>query len=384
MSGTSESFKYEYKSKELKNLIPEKGFHSRISIHRVPEDVKAIATQVTFIGMGCSQEDREDMIRDTLAAGRNIILVEWPGQGASSRFLNGKDEWKKQYVRDFNIYYKCAKEIQEADFFKAERELAHSQGQKFVLYGHSMGGEIAGYITTEDLTSELLYDKIILDNPMVSIKVGHSGFHRLGGYSIAHAVCLLGFGKRFARGEGQTDPAEIAKKRADAARAQARKKFHIRRPKYHSDAERYDNWWKVLKKFPERAVWGVTWRWYSRANFAIKQLWDAAVVRRQSGPEYVTPRLILVSKNDRRVVRRMMYEISHWLGMNDWQRRGIDHVVGVRNSEHDPYFDKPAARKYRQQVINDFIQGTLAAAKPMPMWHSKLLLRSWRPNLRYA
>jgi lysophospholipase len=221
-----------------------------------------LGTVCLFGGRGEFIEKYFETITDLRRRGFAVAMMDWRGQGGSSRLLSNKS---KGHVESF------ADHDDDLRRFMAEVVLPDCTPPFFAL-AHSMGGNI---ILRSAQTKVCWYDRIVLSAPMIKL-AGSSSFNSIR-CSVADAAALIGFGDLFIPG-GKGESWE-------------EKPFEDN--KLTSDKLRYDRAREVLQVAPHLGIGSATIGWVSAACNSI------SLINSMSFVEGIkVPILIVAAGND--------------------------------------------------------------------------------------
>jgi lysophospholipase len=200
-----------------------------------------------------------------LARGFRIIIVEWRGQGMSSRSLEGARR-QRDHITDFSLY------IDDLNGFYENIVKINLVGP-LVIHGHSMGGHLLVRWLTE--RPNLAVAGVFLTAPMLALA---GSFAHASANFISWSSGKLGYGQDYA-------PMQHDYNEEDRAFAG--------NPLSH-DPDRFAIIEKYFSAHPDMAVGGVTWDWL---HAAIKSMFMA---QRRHKLEYVAqPVLTIIGSEDR-------------------------------------------------------------------------------------
>jgi len=226
---------------------------------------EARGTFVLLTGRAEFIEKYQETAESLLARGFDVFAMDWRNQGLSTRPPGNP---QIQHVEDF------ADLADDLERFVAEVVAPRARGP-LLLLAHSMGGMVA---TLHAARHPDRFHALILSAPMHDINLrGLPGGLARG---LAAAACALGFGRRYAFGQGDYDPREAA----FAGNA------------ISSDPRRYAVFHDAYRDRPELRVGGVSFGWL-RAAFRA-----ADAVRIGEPLDRVRAPVLLLSASGDRVV----------------------------------------------------------------------------------
>lgn len=200
----------------------------------------AIGTALVLPGFGEFIEKYHETADDLLARGFEVYVLEWFGQGLSTRPLRNRG---KVHVPDFARYLLDLGRM--VDTVLPPRDGARPR----LAVGHSLGAHLLlRYLKTHPRA----FDVVLLTSPMVDINYGR--MPRWLARAITGACCALGLSRRYLFGARDYDARRV---RFEGNRLTAdRARFH----EAHA--------W--IARNPELAVGGPTFGWLRAAQHSIR------------------------------------------------------------------------------------------------------------------
>ncbi|PWC53088.1 alpha/beta hydrolase [Azospirillum sp. TSO22-1] len=168
---------------------------ARLRTAHWPASGEVRGTFVVLTGRAEFIEKYEETARTLLMRGFEVFAMDWRNQGLSTR---PSPNPQRHHVEDF------AALAGDLERFVAEVVAPRARGP-LVLLAHSMGGLVA---TLHAARHPERFRAAILSAPMHDINL--RGFPAWLARFLADAACALGFGARYAFGQGDYDPREAA------------------------------------------------------------------------------------------------------------------------------------------------------------------------------
>lgn len=197
-------------------------------------------------GWGEWIEKYEDILAAFNTRGHDTVLLEWRGQGLSSRFTENS---KKSWLPSFDFY------ISDLDVFF--RKILASE-KNVVLFAHSMGAHLGLRWFLEMGRSYGNIGGIILSSIMMDIHTGPF-LPLCAARAIANTAVFFGLGEAYAPGQANFDQASIS----------------FEENLVTSDMGRYNAMLQQLLMNPALKVGGITFAWLAAAFESSRTLEDA-------------------------------------------------------------------------------------------------------------
>ncbi len=266
-------------------------------------------------------EKYAEVVRDLLGRGFAVVVIDWRGQGGSSRPLRNP---RKGHVRSFGDYGRDLDAVGAA-------VLEPACPKPWFALAHSMGGTVLAH----HARAGGLFDRVVLSAPMLAI----AGLRApRTAAAVAWAAAALGYGGSFvpsarhrsalpARFEGNALTSDPARHAAMAALGQAA---------------------------PQLLTGGPTWGWLHAAFRAMAPLLDDEVPRR-----IAVPFLVVAAGCDRIVDTRATEQFA--------LRLKAGHLIVLPGAEHELLMERDDVRDRFWAAFDAFIPGAaMPRAEPRP------------------
>ncbi|HXW71679.1 MAG TPA: alpha/beta hydrolase [Methylocella sp.] len=208
-------------------------------------------------------EKYSEVIHELLSRNFDVAILDWRGQGASSRLAKNP---RKGHVGNFRAFGEDIRAF-------TEQVLQPFCRPPWFALGHSMGGAI---LLEMAHAGRLPFARLVLSAPMIRLQ----GMRIAGAKRLAvKALTLLGQGRRFVPGGGGPDPS-----------------LQFAGNILTSDAARHGRCVRILEALPELTISGPTIGWVNAAFHLMRRFEDPAYARR-----ITIPTLIVAPGNDRLV-----------------------------------------------------------------------------------
>ncbi|MFD1623715.1 alpha/beta fold hydrolase [Azospirillum griseum] len=257
------------------------------------------------------------------ARGFQALAFDWRNQGLSDRPLANR---QIHHLADFTTL------VDDLDELVARVARPCAGNRPLVLLAHSMGGLVATlFLSRHAAAVPAVCDAVILSAPMHAIHFGP--LPRVVARALAGLAVALGWGERYAPGQGDYDPAEG--------------RFTPDNP-ITSDPQRYAAFHGPYTARPELRVGGVSYGWIAAALRA-----EDAVVRDLPLERVTVPVLLLSAPGDRVVRADAHRRVATRLG----------HATLVEHPEarHELLMERDAIRDRVWADIDAFLNTTLAS-----------------------
>ena len=269
-------------------------------------------TVIALPGRGELVEKYRPLAHEITGWGYAFFMLDWRGQGASARLL---PDPRKGHIVDFRHYLEdLATALQQLQ----ELELPEPR----LLLAHSMGGHIGLRALGEGVID---VRAAALIAPMIDID-----FKRLPPWlarSVARSAVLLGQSARYAPGQ---------------ARAQVRYIRFENNP-LTTDAERFEDWCRLIQTHEEHSIAGVTYGWLDAALRSI------AITRRPSFLRRIeTPCLIVTAGRERIVDNRAARDAAGHLRSAQ--------LVDIPEALHDLFLAADPERTLLMRTLRTFLE----------------------------
>ncbi|WP_029004130.1 alpha/beta fold hydrolase [Azorhizobium doebereinerae] len=211
-----------------------------------------------------------EVVRDLLARGFAVAILDWRGQGGSERLLRNP---RKGHVRRFSDYQL------DLDAFGRQVLLPDCPAPHYAL-AHSMGGTVLLHAV---LAGRRWFDRVVLSGPMLEISMVPLPAVARG---LAATACALGFARAFVPGGGSTIVNSLPFEGNPVT----------------SDPVRHARAAEITAAFPELGLGAPTIGWVNQAYVAMDALKSPEVVRQIRQP------LLMIAAGDERVVCNVAIE----------------------------------------------------------------------------
>jgi lysophospholipase len=281
-------------------------------------------TVVIFTGRNECIEKYHETTHDMLAAGLDVVVFDWRGQGDSERLLRTRE---KGYVRRFADY------VMDADAIFEQVVLPDCRAPFFVL-AHSLGSLVA-MAAAPRLKSRV--ERMVLCSPFLGIQRNGLAqpFSTFWAGALARVLTLMGMGRLYFGGGAWRAPS------FDTNRV-------TRSP------ERFARNIGLYTAHPHLRMGGPTARWVAQCVSAMR-----AINRRADSRDFRIPVLVLIAGNDAIVPRDATEETVRLLP--------AAHAIIIDKAAHELLQEREAVRSAAMKAILAFIPGTgPAAARTAP------------------
>jgi lysophospholipase len=275
---------------------------------------KARGCVLMLIGWGEWLEKYSAFSEQWYKRGFEVVILERRGQGLSSRFLENRGKaWLPDYlelIEDFDTFYN--------HYFAGEET-------PLLLCGHSMGAHLLLRWYAEKTPPEPIKG-LVLFSPMQHFSTAPFSF----GVAqwITGFACMLGFGKTYAPGQENYDPANIP--------FQGNAITH--------DESSYQAMVLALRDNPLLKTGGITFGWLQATFRSIRALRRRLRLGAPPGPY-----LVLSPAKDPLVGTEAIKEIAAYLPHCESQY--------FDEAAHELLQEKPDIRKQVWAAVDDFIKG---------------------------
>jgi lysophospholipase len=225
-----------------------------------------IGSALVLPGFGEFIEKYHEVVGELLARGFDVHVIDWYGQGLSTRALANRD---KVHIDDFRRYLVDLHRLVESVY-----QLRDPTRFRMVL-GHSLGGHVALRYLHERPGA---FNAAVLTSPMVDINYP---MPRWIAHPLAAVLCELGFGRAYVFGARNYTAARV--------------RFEGNRRT--GDQRRFQDQHAWIALNPELAVGGPTFGWVRAAQRSILATEDP-----RFAPVIRTPTLIVAARDDGIVV----------------------------------------------------------------------------------
>jgi lysophospholipase len=289
-------------------------------VHWRPRRPPGVGAALVLPGFGEFVEKYHETAQDLLDRGWSVFVLDWFGQGLSSRALANR---QKVHVLNFRRYLSDLAKL-------VESALPPHAGMPRLLLAHSMGAHLALRHLYEHPRS---FDLAVLSSPMVDIDYG--GMPRWVARALAEGGCALGLGRRYAIGSGDYDPRR--------ARFKGNKLTH--------DRGRFFDQHAWIARRPQLAVGGPSFAWVRAAQRSIR-----ATERRGFARGVKIPVLVMAAEQERIVSVAATQRLTRAMPNAAY--------IGLADARHEVLMETDAIRRLFWQRVDAFLSqyGLKAAA----------------------
>ncbi len=270
-------------------------------------------TVCVFSGRGEQIEKYFETVRDLRDRGFAVAMIDWRGQGHSSRRLR---DWRKGYVRDFSDF-----EV-DVETFVQQVVLPDCPPPYFAL-AHSMGGAVMLRVAH---AGKRWFDRMVLSAPMIDLPGRRTAFPTR---ALLRVMRLMGQGGRYVPGGSD---------------ALTGTESFINNP-FTSDPVRYARNAAILEEDPTLGIGSPTIAW---ADTAFRAMHTFRGVDYPS--EIRQPILMLAASNDTIVSTAAIEEFAYHL-------RAGSHLV-IAGSRHEILQEQDRYRSQFWAASDAFVPGT--------------------------
>lgn len=265
-------------------------------------------------GFAERKEKYREAIYYFLKMGYQVFILDHYGHGES---IPETEDNGIVFIEDFSHY------VEDLFYFISEIVETHAGGKKKILFGHSMGGCIAGLLAE---TYPKSIDGLILNAPMFSIKMGvppslGAGVSKLSMLLKAEARSVIGFKPLDPDKDRGYNPVPLAT-------------FSEVRGQYAHLLNMDD------MKTP---VWGPSWKWLYESIHAAEE-----VIKKENVEKISVPILLLQAEKDRYVTAVGQKEFAA-------HAQNIEFYL-IGDAGHEIYLEKDSIIRGYFNKLNDFIE----------------------------
>ncbi len=222
-------------------------------------------TVCVFTGRTEQIEKYFETVRDLRERGFAVAMIDWRGQGHSSRRLRDP---RKGYVRDFADF--------DADLQRFMRDIVMPDClPPYIALGHSMGGNV---LLRAAAMPGVWFERIVLSAPMVRLHSSQAKVSMRTARNAARVACSIGLGSTYVPG-GSDDYGEH---------------WPFEGNKVTGDRERYARSNAIIEAAPDLGLGSATYRWLWEAFKSMDRLWRA-----DYAPSVQVPILFAIAGEDR-------------------------------------------------------------------------------------
>ena len=255
-----------------------------------------------------------EVISEFIDRGYAVAMMDWRGQGLSSRQSKNK---KIGHIDNFETYDKDLVKVIDECF-------ADKCPKPFIGFGHSMGGCL---LTSYFISEDNLFDKCILCAPMVSVRVNSLSRRIIGALGILEIFGLGSFPMQKPSWDEENGWTEEDLFEENALT---------------SDKRRFNRTYRLISKFPELGVKGISVGWLKHALKRTNQFksldWTKVVKN---------PLLLLDATEDKLVNSQLNKDLL-----------GQSSLVTIKsiNSQHEIMMENDEIRKEAWEAIDIFLK----------------------------
>lgn len=266
---------------------------------------------VVLPGFGEFAEKYHETVRELLERGYGVFVLDWYGQGMSTRALANQ---QKVHVPDFRRHLVDLNKLVEAAL------PPHSETPRLML-ALSMGAHLGLRHLFEHPRS---FDLAVLCSPMADLSFGATP--RWLARAVAEAACALGLGRAYAFGARDYDPKRV--------RFQGNKLTHDRRRFFDQHA------W--IARRPRLAVGGPTFAWMRAALRSIR-----ATERRGFARGIHIPVLAMAAEQERVVSLAATQRLARAVPQGAY--------IGLADARHEVLMETDDIRALFWQRVDGFL-----------------------------
>ena len=255
-----------------------------------------------------------EVIEEFVSRGFAVAMMDWRGQGLSSRAAKDK---RLGHIDKFETY--------DEDFKSVMNNYFQSKCPKpFIGFGHSMGGCL---LTSYFISGNNLFDKCILCAPMVSVRANALSRRIVGALGMLEIFGLGSF--------------PMQKPQWDDENGWAKEEL-FEENALTSDKRRFDRTYRLISKFPELGVKGISIGWLKHAFKRTNQFkfldWTKSIKK---------PLLLLDATEDKLVNSQLNKDLL-----------GQSSLVTIKsiNSQHEIMMENDEIRKEAWEAIDIFLK----------------------------
>lgn len=264
-------------------------------------------------GWGEWIEKYDEMAGEWVQRGYHVTILEWRGQGLSSRFMaKGEASW----IPSFDV---LVKDLQ--DFFVAQ---IADETLPLLLFGHSMGAHLALRWCMEYPASQKTFKKLILASVMQGLIT--KPFPLAMTKLIVAAANLFGMGKAYAPGQAQFDQSE---------------QYFPKNVLTHDEA-RFNRMMQQLRDRPELKVGGMS---FGQVGAALRSVAKLEGALGKNPPQLAT--LMLIPQDDPLVKSSAMREVAGQIPYCQ--------TVEFPDARHELFMEQDSIRKKAWEAVEVFI-----------------------------
>lgn len=292
-------------------------------VHWRAQRPPAAGVALVLPGLGEFVEKYHETVADLLARGFEVFVLDWFGQGLSTRALANRG---KVHLQDLQRYLVDLGRL-------VDSALPPRDGSRpRVVFCHSLGAHLALRYLHDHPRA---FDALVMTSPMIDINYG--ALPRWLARFIAEAMCSLGFSRAYVFGAGDY--------------SQRRVRFQGNR--LTQDRGQFLEQHAWIARNPELAIGGPTFGWLRAAQRSI-----ALTLKPAFAPAIRVPVLMLSAQVDRIVAIEATRRFA----------QGLDNAQQVEFSDagHELLRERDALRQLLWQRIDDFLAAQFPVSQPSP------------------
>ncbi len=280
--------------------------------HWRPLEGAGIGSVLVLPGFGEFIEKYHETVDELLKRGFDVHVVDWYGQGLSTRALANRD---KVHVDDFRRYL-----VDLHRLIEAMPPLRDRLRFRMVL-GHSLGAHLALRLLNAHPSA---FNAAVLTSPMIDID--YRVMPRWLARPLAEALCAVGLSRRYVFG----------------ARDYAAARVRFEGNRRTADRRRFHEQHAWIARCPELAVGGPTFGWVRAAQHSIALTEHSSFAR-----AIRTPTLIVASGRDRVVQPQATRRLAR--AMPDAT------LIEIADALHEILFERDPVRALFWQQFDRFL-----------------------------
>ncbi len=248
-----------------------------------------------------------ETIQELIDRNFDVVCFDWRGQGMSDRMINNAN---KSYISDFSIHDKDLN-------FIIQNIIINNFTSPLIGIGHSMGGHIL--LSSQELMKDS-FKAIILSAPMLGFK------NETLLFLLIYIMNLFGKGEKYFPGSKPNMGKETPFEQNDLT----------------SDFDRYKRTQRLVRKYPNIRLWGVTNSWVQAAKKNILK------TRKDGWAESIETKFLIINSIKDKVV-----DSNKTIKMAE--RLPNCKIINVNNIEHEILMEKDVYRNMFWSLFDDFL-----------------------------
>tara|TARA_Y100001970_G_scaffold236351_1_gene296047 strand:+ start:30 stop:989 length:960 start_codon:yes stop_codon:yes gene_type:complete len=248
-----------------------------------------------------------ETIQELIDRNFDVVCFDWRGQGMSDRMINNVN---KSYISDFSIHDKDLN-------FIIQNIIINNFTSPLIGIGHSMGGHIL--LSSQELIKDS-FKAIVLSAPMLGFKNENLLF------LLIYIMNLFNKGEKYFPGSKPNMGQETPFEQNDLT----------------SDFDRYKRTQRLVRKYPNIRLWGVTNSWVEAAKKNILK------TRKDGWAESIETKFLIINPIKDKVV-----DSNKTIKMA--KRLPNCKIINVNNIEHEILMEKDVYRNMFWSLFDDFL-----------------------------